>query len=136
MKGADITAITKTADGTWQATDMHAIGFERPLRDTQQDVVLLSAQSTANGTTVAVFRRPLVSCDSLNDLNIEDGMPQIVIWAIGQGPELSYHGEYCGWNLCGLTCIAWARFANAEGCCSAHRARPTAQVWLCSGGPS
>jgi hypothetical protein len=96
MKGADITTITKTAGGTWQATDMHAIGFQRPLRDTQQDVVLLSAQSTANGKTVAVFKRPLVSCDTLNDLILEDGMPQIVIWAIGQGPELSYHGNTRG----------------------------------------
>lgn len=79
--------------GTWEATDMHAIGFMKPLQDPQQDVVLRGQPLAFGNRTLAVFKRPLTPCDTEHDLPFLAGTPQTVIWAIGQSSALAYHGN-------------------------------------------
>lgn len=63
MKGADIAVCKHAGNGMFTVQDMWSEGFYTPVLDEQQDVVLVSAMQGA-GSTLAVFRRPLESCDA------------------------------------------------------------------------
>jgi hypothetical protein len=45
----------------------------------------------AGGRTTIAFRRPLIACDTKHDLSIQPGVPDMLIWAAGDSPRVSYH---------------------------------------------
>lgn len=62
-----------------------------PLKDPQQDVLLLGQPATAAGRTLARFARRLQPCDTEHDNDIRPVSAQWVLWAFGSGPA-GYHG--------------------------------------------
>eukprot|EP00971_Amphidinium_carterae_P165587 3282598-Amphidinium_carterae.1 len=72
---------------------MHATGYTTPERDAQQDLTLLSIDSS-NGEIIATIQMPLESCD-------EDDYPvlnitQTLLWAMGSSTTFGYHGSIAG----------------------------------------
>lgn len=88
MRGADITVCQSAGNGVFTVQDMWSEDFVTPVVDASQDVVLVSSMQGPN-STLAVFRRPLESCDS-QDMAVAYDSQQIVIWAYGQ--TWGYHG--------------------------------------------
>ena len=43
-----------------------------------------------------MFQRPLVTCDTEQDLPIRPGVPDMLIWAAGDSPRMGYHGTTRG----------------------------------------
>ncbi|KAJ3038472.1 hypothetical protein HDV00_000569 [Rhizophlyctis rosea] len=92
MKGADITVISTDSNNKLQAQDYFSEAFAMPQLDSSQDVTLDASRSSSSGnSTTAVWSRPLDTCDD-HDFDILTHVDQKVIWAIGTGPTLSYHG--------------------------------------------
>ncbi|KAG2444120.1 hypothetical protein HYH02_009061 [Chlamydomonas schloesseri] len=91
MLGADLAvAAHEPGSASWTATDYWSPGFGFPARDDLQDVTLV-AVARAGGSTQVALRRPLVSCDLLQDRAVVNDTRQTVIWAVGAG-AFAYHG--------------------------------------------
>ncbi|PNH09878.1 Dopamine beta-hydroxylase [Tetrabaena socialis] len=94
MLGADL-AVASQADESglgssgWGALDMWSAGFELPTVDSQQNVVLVSAERSSGSTRVAM-RRPIIACDP-QDRTVQNDTRQTVVYAFGAG-RFVYHG--------------------------------------------
>lgn len=98
MKGADMFIVQQQPNGAWSVADHWASGFQRPVEDKQQDLVLLGVMHQPDkGLLSAAYKRRLHTCDSSQDQQIVPGHPIFVQHAYGSGP-LAYHGKNRGWK--------------------------------------
>lgn len=98
MKGADIAMVNKKPserrddEHTFQVVDSFSKDFEKPVPDPDglQNYILIHAERNETHSWFHV-KRPLVTCDSFNDIEI--GIPPMyVMYAFGPGEEPMYHG--------------------------------------------
>ncbi|KAJ3212464.1 hypothetical protein HDU82_001315 [Entophlyctis luteolus] len=72
--------------------DSFAQASGQPTIDSSQDVVLISAPSPSNTSTVYVFYRPVRTCDPM-DYDVTQGVHHHMIWAFGASSTTQmYHG--------------------------------------------
>lgn len=88
MIGADMVILTSQNGEDYTLGDYWSSSFSKPTLDKEQNVELLES-SRAGSLVTAVWRRPVTSCDQNQDLDLDTH--SMVIYAVGHGPELSYH---------------------------------------------
>lgn len=91
MAGADIVTVEQLSYDShdWTVIDRRAAAFAEPQGDRQQDYRLTSDVLQDASSTAVVLQRRLTTCDD-NDLTVNPGVKQNVIWAYGD--SWGYHG--------------------------------------------
>eukprot|EP00755_Sulcionema_specki_P018449 Sspe_Gene.66907::Locus_39522_Transcript_1_1_Confidence_1.000_Length_2852::g.66907::m.66907/K00503/DBH; dopamine beta-monooxygenase len=91
MKGADLMVAHKDSRGGWVVDDMFAYNYEPPVLDKHQHVSFVGVV-TSGGVVSVSFTRPLDSCEFF-DNSVEKGIDHRIVWAIGEGTDLSSWGS-------------------------------------------
>eukprot|EP00775_Hariotina_reticulata_P008978 gene8979-9151_t len=83
--GADLWVIHTNNKNRWTVTDTKGFGFYQPVPDKVQDVVLHNVSySGSQRLWKAVLSRKMKTCDHDNDIAVDPGRTNYMMWAFGQ----------------------------------------------------
>ena len=113
MTGADIF-IGRTVQGEFLLKDYHANGFEMPIPDDVNNLVVLSSHQDGNVTSFT-FQRALKAGCKKEDLPIHvDGTAQFLIYAFSESNALRKHDDDKR-GMCQIVCRPLIVRRNATG---------------------
>jgi hypothetical protein len=97
--GADILLCDSFTNAAWSCQDTYATSESNPIADAHQDWVLISAETSGMTTTMHV-QRAANTGDLGQDrpLNHENQLSQLLVFAMGKGSSVSYHGNDMRWR--------------------------------------